>query len=734
MSTSIFDRTEIVQLLKDTCLAEGGTSSAITCTQKTGKSYLLRHVYDSSLAEFNASKKVIFCSLSMDWLQSIIQTQGGSHDQAFYHFFCQKLQDQIEPWAEDLGRDETERKAQIQQLVQKSVTASPQVKAAMNLNRQSLELQQSELDRLRVILKLLDPLVQANAQVDIPELAKVLDKLKRVDKRVILFIDDFDRILRSSEVGLSNAVLNFLRGASTEKKLITFVTSNLHPMSPELHDTDERPALVNHFQVQHLAPFNRQQAADFLSWLSQAKKRPSLDQKQVDYLVDLGGGCPYFLDLIYGAFEFQDRPPESKWKEFESRDLIPLVEPVFRELLQRCSDAQKTMLREVAAENAIATASRTALELEREGYLIINGGNARLFSRLFTSFIKNAPGNPPPMPTVKETLNYQVFPTSLAKAQPAENHALLSFIVDNPTKNDISVLLTCELLSLSYEARELRKVARRKSEIVEMKVTLKDPFPIVLDPRWGNLRYSATYQLENGNTILLRVTDVAIQILPIDTFVFARQDITRHKVKNWSWMIAAWVSKNQETLQPVILQAQNIYGGGMRGYGVAGDVSTGVRAQVKALYEALQQIAKITYDDSGTVFHLDETAYAQRVRLPSRTLQDKRANCLDGSVLFASLLANLGLHPVILLLPRHAIVGWKQEDSQVSDLEFLETTLIEKNSFEDARREGMALYGKTKALAAQQVTDEIPNLREFAIMIDVEKEWSERHVLPLPWT
>jgi hypothetical protein len=204
---------------------------------------------------------------------------------------------------------------------------------------------------------------------------------------------------------------------------------------------------------------------------------------------------------------------------------------------------------------------------------------------------------------------------------------------------------------------------------------------------------------------------------------------------DWSWMIAAWVSKNnQGPLQPIIQRARELNGGESRGYGVSGDVRGGVRAQVKALYSALQSTTRISYDDSATVFHLDGKDYAQRVRLPYRSLKDEAANCLDGSVLFASLLATIGLHPIILLLPRHAIVGWKQEDSDASEIEYLETTLLRKEEFANAHQEGMKRYAMVKAVADRwQYTGEIPDAKEFAIPIDVEKEWTGREVVSLPW-
>ena len=68
----------------------------------------------------------------------------------------------------------------------------------------------------------------------------------------------------------------------------------------------------------------------------------------------------------------------------------------------------------------------------------------------------------------------------------------------------------------------------------------------------------------------------------------------------------------------------------------------GVAPQVKALYEALQQ-AGIRYVNSVLAFSPDDGLSSQRVRLPRKTLESKNANCLDGTVLFASLLEAITL-------------------------------------------------------------------------------------------
>ena len=68
-----------------------------------------------------------------------------------------------------------------------------------------------------------------------------------------------------------------------------------------------------------------------------------------------------------------------------------------------------------------------------------------------------------------------------------------------------------------------------------------------------------------------------------------------------------------------------------------------------------------------------------------------QANCIDGTVLFASALENIGIEPLIVLIPGHAFVGWKRwTDSNVCG--FLETTMIPTHSFEEAYNEGNRKY------------------------------------------
>jgi hypothetical protein len=86
---------------------------------------------------------------------------------------------------------------------------------------------------------------------------------------------------------------------------------------------------------------------------------------------------------------------------------------------------------------------------------------------------------------------------------------------------------------------------------------------------------------------------------------------------------------------------------------------------------------------------LADFGFAQRTRLPAEVLQSKNAQCLEGTILFATLLEAIGLEPIIVRVPGHAFVGWKpnqRDGAKPGDIAFVETTMVHNAKFEDATR------------------------------------------------
>lgn len=99
-----------------------------------------------------------------------------------------------------------------------------------------------------------------------------------------------------------------------------------------------------------------------------------------------------------------------------------------------------------------------------------------------------------------------------------------------------------------------------------------------------------------------------------------------------------------------------------------------VDKQVYALWYVLQK-RNFKYSSVSYSSLSSNVVYAQRVRTFEDALNSSQINCVDGSVLFASLLRAVNITPVLVQMPGHMFVGY-YTDSAKKNLTFLETTMI----------------------------------------------------------
>jgi len=162
---------------------------------------------------------------------------------------------------------------------------------------------------------------------------------------------------------------------------------------------------------------------------------------------------------------------------------------------------------------------------------------------------------------------------------------------------------------------------------------------------------------------------------------------------NTRFLFAAYVNENNPLLDKILGQAlKQGYVDSFIGYqGTRGDVVK----QAEAIYNALQDMGFKYSSITGASGSSDEI-FTQHVRFVGESIDTSQANCIDGTVMMASLFMKIGLNPVIITVPGHAYVGVYK--STASELEFLvpiETTVVGNSGFDHAvklGRESMAEY------------------------------------------
>lgn len=208
--------------------------------------------------------------------------------------------------------------------------------------------------------------------------------------------------------------------------------------------------------------------------------------------------------------------------------------------------------------------------------------------------------------------------------------------------------------------------------------------------------------LDNGKVEVHRTGAVwllarnAAPLSVLDPKTGAHQDLTQY--------FGAFVTPNDPLVLAFLAKVRDHHPGkALAGY--QGN-RAGVVAQVKAAYEAVASEVDVSYVNSVIAFSPTDTVAVQRVRLPRDVLADGAANCIDGTVLLASLLEAMSLNPAIVTVPGHAFLGYEAW-SDSGDWKFVETTMLGTHPFDVACARAEA---QAASLQAQQTKTSDPSL------------------------
>lgn len=136
---------------------------------------------------------------------------------------------------------------------------------------------------------------------------------------------------------------------------------------------------------------------------------------------------------------------------------------------------------------------------------------------------------------------------------------------------------------------------------------------------------------------------------------------------------AAYVNEENPLIDGILREALNTrivdrflgYQSHQKGY---------VDRQVYALWNVLQK-RKFRYSSISYSSLSSNVVFSQRVRTFDDALKASQINCVDGSVLFASLLRAINIDPILVRIPGHMFVGYYTDPSH-REAEYLETTMI----------------------------------------------------------
>jgi hypothetical protein len=327
-------------------------------------------------------------------------------------------------------------------------------------------------------------------------------------------------------------------------------------------------------------------------------------------------------------------------------------------------------------------------------------GGTLVWGWLFVSKLALKPLPDPPLPARMQAssgpasplqIQYQlnmpgrgeIFP-ALAGAQAADYWPLATLSIANTATKPVLQIITAEVRGWSAELRLTAVIGPHEVRTFS------------LDPEL----LSKTY--DNGEirsaTLVVEVQD------PATGRSFAQQrPVFLHSASDLFWgrkfanaqLLARWVTPHDDRVLKLVSESEHfVPGRHLRGYNLVPGIKLDgqVRAQARAVFEAMRR-SGISYVSSIYTFgsYPDET---QRIRLPRETLELSNANCIDVSVAFASAMENLGMKPVIVIVPGHAFTGVRMGPNS-QEILYLDLTVLPRGTFAAAVARAQAWLKKT---------------------------------------
>lgn len=186
---------------------------------------------------------------------------------------------------------------------------------------------------------------------------------------------------------------------------------------------------------------------------------------------------------------------------------------------------------------------------------------------------------------------------------------------------------------------------------------------------------------------------------------------------DFSWLFAAYVNENHPLVDGILKDA--LKSGLVDSFtGYQSDDGDEVLTQVFAIWNVLQRRG-IKYSDISTTTP-SKYVVSQTVRFLDQSVGATQANCVDGTVLMASVLRKIGINPYLVMVPGHCFLAFDLGKGDDADIVGLETTMLGQDNLKP-----VAALDKLPAKVRQKEFEK--SFQTFANAIETGTEALEKH-------
>ena len=279
----------------------------------------------------------------------------------------------------------------------------------------------------------------------------------------------------------------------------------------------------------------------------------------------------------------------------------------------------------------------------------------------------------------------EIFP-ALSIGAPAEYWPVGILTMTNDSEHPVMQVVSTEVADWSLHQDQTLILGAHESREVPLSPTLlPDAYQ---NQEIRRASFSVRVADERGDALFAQTRPV---------LVHSANDIYWGQRFSNAQFVARWATPHDPAVLKVISDARRYSPNGrLAGYlnppNIPSGLESQVRLQANAVFRALAH-SGISYVSSIYTFgeHVGE---AQRIRLPRETLSLNNANCMDVSVVFASAMENLGMKPVIIIIPGHAFAGVKLGEQSQQTL-YVDLTVLPRGTFQQAAARAQGWLKKT---------------------------------------
>lgn len=283
---------------------------------------------------------------------------------------------------------------------------------------------------------------------------------------------------------------------------------------------------------------------------------------------------------------------------------------------------------------------------------------------------------------IADDLGGNIFPSAILSVATTDAQVIIpedSTFLGNP-KSCIAIQVKSQAAfsRVRIEVAETPFFSRSVSEFVLNKARTK--YTIYPDIIWNYEALKNNSQAEpisvaitvemNGDDLGQKVRTFSVRSINECLLGYVTNGTTFHDT---SLFFAAYVNEENPMIDKLLREALNTRIVN-RFLGYQSSVKGAVDKQVYALWNVLQK-RQFRYSSVSNTSLSSNVVFSQRVRTFDDALESSQINCVDGSVLFASLLRAINIEPILVRTPGHMFVGYYTDNSH-KDINFLETTMI----------------------------------------------------------